>query len=35
MIGSPFDPAEECLAATAGVNEWNAQHADAEGETEQ
>jgi hypothetical protein len=31
MIGSPSDLAEERLAATAAVNEWNAQHADAEG----
>ena len=31
MIGSPSDLSEERLAATAAVNEWNAQHADAEG----
>jgi Domain of unknown function (DUF4062) len=31
MIGSPSDLTEERLAATAAVNEWNAQHADAEG----
>lgn len=31
MIGSPSDLAEERLAATAAVNGWNAQHADAEG----
>jgi hypothetical protein len=31
MIGSPSDLAEERLAATAAVDEWNAQHADAEG----
>lgn len=31
MIGSPSDLGEERLAATAAVNEWNAQHADAEG----
>lgn len=31
MIGSPSDLAEERQAATDAVNEWNAQHADAEG----
>jgi Domain of unknown function (DUF4062) len=31
MIGSPSDLSEERLAATAAVNEWNAQHTDAEG----
>jgi hypothetical protein len=31
MIGSPSDLSEKRLAATAAVNEWNAQHADAEG----
>jgi hypothetical protein len=31
MIGSPSDLAEERMAATGAVNEWNAQHADAEG----
>lgn len=31
MIGSPSDLAEERQAATEAVNEWNAQHADAEG----
>ena len=31
MIGSPSDLSEERLAATAAVEEWNAQHADAEG----
>jgi hypothetical protein len=31
MIGSPSDLTEERLAATDAVNEWNAQHADAEG----
>jgi hypothetical protein len=31
MIGSPSDLAEERMAATDAVNEWNAQHADAEG----
>ena len=30
MIGSPSDLAEERQAATDAVNEWNAQHADAE-----
>jgi len=31
MIGSPSDLAEERQAATDAINEWNAQHADAEG----
>jgi hypothetical protein len=31
MIGSPSDLGEERQAATDAVNEWNAQHADAEG----
>jgi hypothetical protein len=31
MIGSPSDLTEERQAATDAVNEWNAQHADAEG----
>src|SRR5665213_879368 len=31
MIGSPSDLAQEREAATEAVNEWNAQHADAEG----
>ena len=31
IIGSPSDLAEDRQAATAAVNEWNAQHADAEG----
>src|SRR5258708_146889 len=31
MIGSPSDLTEERLEATAAVNEWRAQHADAEG----
>jgi hypothetical protein len=31
MIGSPSDLAEERQAATEAINEWNAQHADAEG----
>jgi len=31
MIGSPSDLAEERMAATTAINEWNAQHADAEG----
>jgi hypothetical protein len=31
MIGSPSDLAEEREIATDAVNEWNAQHADAEG----
>ena len=31
MIGSPSDLAEERQAATDAVNEWNAQHAEAEG----
>jgi hypothetical protein len=30
MIGSPSDLTEERLAASAAVNEWNAQHAAAE-----
>ena len=30
MIGSPSDLSEERSAATDAVNEWNAQHADAE-----
>ena len=30
MIGSPSDLVEERQAATDAVNEWNAQHADAE-----
>ncbi|MDR3572030.1 MAG: DUF4062 domain-containing protein [Candidatus Pacebacteria bacterium] len=31
MIGSPSDLADERQAASDAVNEWNAQHADAEG----
>ena len=31
MIGSPSDLSDERRAATDAVNEWNAQHADAEG----
>jgi hypothetical protein len=31
MIGSPSDLADERMAATDAINEWNAQHADAEG----
>ncbi len=31
MIGSPSDLSDERLAATAAVNDWNVQHADAEG----
>jgi hypothetical protein len=31
MIGSPSDLSEERQAAAAAVNDWNAQHADAEG----
>ena len=31
MIGSPSDLAEERVVATEAVNEWNTQHADAEG----
>lgn len=31
MIGSPSDVAEERVAATDAVNEWNIQYADAEG----
>jgi hypothetical protein len=31
MIGSPSDLSEERQVAAAAVNEWNAQHADAEG----
>src|ERR1700726_1514001 len=31
MIGSPSDLAEERAAATDAINEWSAQHADAEG----
>lgn len=31
MIGSPSDLAQERLAATDAVNEWNALHADTEG----
>lgn len=31
MIGTPSDLSDERLAATAAVNDWNAQHTDAEG----
>jgi hypothetical protein len=31
MIGSPSDLVEERQAATDAINEWNAQHADAQG----
>lgn len=30
MIGSPTDLADERQAATDAINEWNAQHSDAE-----
>ena len=31
MIGSPSDPGSEREAATQVINEWNVQHAEAEG----
>jgi hypothetical protein len=31
MIGSPSDLADERNVASDAINEWNAQHADAEG----
>ncbi len=31
LIASPSDLSEECQCAVAAINEWNAQHAAAEG----